>query len=455
MFGADATTIANSNVDGILVTYSDYIVIRNFEITNVHRGVHFYIQSNHCEVSETYVHNNVLYYSDGVSINTCDSVYVHHNIYAWNYYSGAVVNNSSNVRFINNTIVYSQGLPFGPNGILFNQYCANLQIINNIVAFNDNDGVESVVYQTGANVSYNLNYGNGGQAWINIPVGVGNIYVDPLFTMSPPSYFSLQFSSPCINAGDPSILDPDGTCSDIGALYYPMVFGGNVTIDLNPINPPIIIPAQGGSFSFDVTIQNDTSGQALFDGWTMMDCPNGYVYGPIILRQNLILAIGGQINRNLTMNIPAYAMPGTYTMNGYVGEYPDTVYSTDSFTFEKLEADGYYSKEGTWSISGWGEDETFDIPMVFAPENYNLKLSSSPNPFNPETSIDYALPQAGEVTLKAYDVLGREVAMIYSGYQTSGFHTMVWNAQDLPSGIYFVHLSSNNDNAVKRVLLMK
>ncbi len=89
------------------------------------------------------------------------------------------------------------------------------------------------------------------------------------------------------------------------------------------------------------------------------------------------------------------------------------------------------------------------VPMAFSLEqNY-------PNPFNPSTTIRYALPDAGRVLLKVYDMTGREVATLVDGTQERGEYSVAWNGAVLPSGIYFYHLQTGTHSAVKRMALVK
>ena len=88
------------------------------------------------------------------------------------------------------------------------------------------------------------------------------------------------------------------------------------------------------------------------------------------------------------------------------------------------------------------------------PQQFQLQ-QNYPNPFNPTTKIEYQLPVAGHVTLKVYDVLGREVQTLVNEGQNAGNHSITFNAINLPSGIYLYRLQSGNYNAAKKLLFLK
>jgi len=88
------------------------------------------------------------------------------------------------------------------------------------------------------------------------------------------------------------------------------------------------------------------------------------------------------------------------------------------------------------------------------PSNYRL-LQNYPNPFNPSTNIKYDLPKEGLVTLRVYDILGKEVKTLVNEFERAGTYKITFNASDLPSGIYFYRLSSKNFNQVKKFILLK
>lgn len=68
-----------------------------------------------------------------------------------------------------------------------------------------------------------------------------------------------------------------------------------------------------------------------------------------------------------------------------------------------------------------------------------------PNPFNPTTTISYYLPEAGNLEIKVFDMLGREVVRLFDGYQSSGYKSINFNAASNPSGVYFCKLNYSNN----------
>ena len=78
-----------------------------------------------------------------------------------------------------------------------------------------------------------------------------------------------------------------------------------------------------------------------------------------------------------------------------------------------------------------------------------------PNPFNPSTTINYSIPKAGLVTLKVYDVLGKEVATLVNEEEPSGNYHVQFNTSKLASGVYLYRLSEGNSVMTKKLILLK
>lgn len=94
------------------------------------------------------------------------------------------------------------------------------------------------------------------------------------------------------------------------------------------------------------------------------------------------------------------------------------------------------------------------IHTVEIPNQYSLS-QNYPNPFNPTTTIKYGIPKAGIVTLKIYDLLGREVTTLVNERKDPGVYNVDFNATNLASGIYLYKITSGDFSAVKKMMLVK
>jgi plastocyanin len=91
---------------------------------------------------------------------------------------------------------------------------------------------------------------------------------------------------------------------------------------------------------------------------------------------------------------------------------------------------------------------------VSQPDRF-LVEQNYPNPFNPTTTIRYTLPQNGLVTVKVFNILGKELATVVNGVESAGFHEVQFDAANLPSGIYFYRVQDRNFTQTKKMLLLK
>ncbi|MEX2189330.1 MAG: ice-binding family protein [Bacteroidota bacterium] len=98
------------------------------------------------------------------------------------------------------------------------------------------------------------------------------------------------------------------------------------------------------------------------------------------------------------------------------------------------------------------------VPKVTIPEGFTLS-QNYPNPFNPSTMIEYTLEKTAQVSLKVYNLLGREVATLVNGRQEAGSYTVAFNANkgpiSLSSGVYFYRLEAGSFISTKKLILMK
>jgi len=94
------------------------------------------------------------------------------------------------------------------------------------------------------------------------------------------------------------------------------------------------------------------------------------------------------------------------------------------------------------------------MPPEELPKSYSL-YQNFPNPFNPATTIKYALVENSYVTLKIYDIVGREVKTLVSANQPAGTYLIDFNAENLASGVYFYKLVANGFTDAKKMILVK
>jgi hypothetical protein len=95
------------------------------------------------------------------------------------------------------------------------------------------------------------------------------------------------------------------------------------------------------------------------------------------------------------------------------------------------------------------DDEPLAVPSAFA------SLNNYPNPFNPQTTIHFEIPQTGHVTIEVYDIQGRKLSTLYDGISSAGKHDLIWNAANQPSGIYFCRMTIENESVSKMITLLK
>ncbi len=172
---------------------------------------------------------------------------------------------------------------------------------------------------------------------------------------------------------------------------------------------------------------------------------------------------------------------GTGTISGIEGSGNDywyvrgtTIYrSTDlgttwtlSHTHTAAQNDISLAPDGAGCMTGWSCGATGTIakmtgvpvavndPTSNIPTAYKLE-QNYPNPFNPTTNITFALPIAGNVELKVYDILGKEVASIVSGNLNAGTHIVPFDASALASGIYIYKINTGSFTDSKKMVLIK
>jgi hypothetical protein len=114
---------------------------------------------------------------------------------------------------------------------------------------------------------------------------------------------------------------------------------------------------------------------------------------------------------------------------------------------------------GWWNVASWTytwiSDDVTDVNDNPAAVNTFNLAQNYPNPFNPSTQIQYSIAEAGLVSIKVFDILGRQVAELVNQNQSAGTYTVNFNAQNLSTGVYIYKIESGSFQASRKMVLMK
>lgn len=108
----------------------------------------------------------------------------------------------------------------------------------------------------------------------------------------------------------------------------------------------------------------------------------------------------------------------------------------------------------TMLLKGHAVTKEMDLQGSLKVDSYSI-FQNYPNPFNPSTTISYQIPKASKVTLKIYDILGKEVAVLVNGYKEMGRYSVQFNASKLPSGTYIYEIRANDFVKSGKMMLLK
>jgi hypothetical protein len=149
-------------------------------------------------------------------------------------------------------------------------------------------------------------------------------------------------------------------------------------------------------------------------------------------------------NTLVTLQWDARLVPATLVMTDNTSGTEISLNSGKSYTFDNEGTRTFTINARTTAVN-----ENGTTPTSFKLEqNY-------PNPFNPTTIISFSLPSRSFVSLKVFDLMGREVATLVSEELSAGNHFRQWNATDMPSGIYFYRLQADRFTETKGLILLR
>lgn len=312
------------------------------------------------------------------------------------------------------------GIPFGPLGINdpdqnlnVGAVFARLDITSAIPDFVPNTGHGTIGSDTG------VSWIRQSQSGVTIPAGDSASVIVSVLAARPSGHHEalLKFNA----TGNPTVLMP----------IQMDVIGLNAIIHLSATSfRDTVMP--GESTSLDITLSNSGNTELV---WAIADTA-----GTPWLSTSPAFGI---VN-------PGATGQATITMNS-TGLNPGNVYSSHLLIASNDLSNGtiLFPVFLHVATSSSARDQEPVVPHI-------LKLYQNfPNPFNPSTSISFDLPQAGPVSLKVLDILGREVSTVVRQPLTAGFYAFRFDAENLASGMYFYRLETPGISVTRSMLLLR
>jgi hypothetical protein len=171
--------------------------------------------------------------------------------------------------------------------------------------------------------------------------------------------------------------------------------------------------------------------------------------GDWILAYNADKVIGSRQWAGSMIDVPAMGNDGSDYTKGYIekGGVP---------SFKILRGEKLIDLEG--DVPSWDNNQLYMVSTLTEanplPETFILN-KAYPNPFNPTTTLSFAIPVDSEVTLSIYNMQGRLVSTLIEGNMKAGYHTVQWNADSYSSGVYFVKMYAGNYTNTQKLMLVK
>ncbi len=144
--------------------------------------------------------------------------------------------------------------------------------------------------------------------------------------------------------------------------------------------------------------------------------------------------------------------PGEISANGEYSWAPTPSQAGKSYVLMVEVSDGELTAVSTKTVKV--SDTVTGVEEDGIPRDFKL-LQNFPNPFNPTTTIKYAVPKEAHVKLTVYNVLGQEIAVLVNGLKSAGYHTVNFDASNLNTGMYIYKLEAGDFTSIKKMILMK
>ena len=255
----------------------------------------------------------------------------------------------------------------------------------------------------------------------------------------------------------------------------------SVTDGWNMVSVPLVVTdarktslfwtATSGAFDYESgyfvkdTLENGKGYWLKFSGDQTVDITGSVLErdtADVLARWNIIGSISGPVAVTSIVSDP----PGMHTSDffGYGAGYStaDTIWPGKAY-WVKVSEDGklVLSTSGLSTAAGRIRIlPTAELPPLPPPTKGEMPKAYAldqnyPNPFNPSTVVSYALPFGGHVTLKVFNILGQEVARLVEGIRQAGYNSVVFEAGNLPSGIYIYRLTAGDFSQVRKMVVLR
>jgi hypothetical protein len=377
VFYRDSTTLADGDYGGgIYCAYCSnlFIVNNTFDSNSAYRGgaIHCARSENITVRGNTVSHNRSVESGAGIRFQRASGLISENLVYEnWNTHGGGGNGAGIYCRNCDSTTVVERNIVWGNHAARFGGgiYCrdATPLIINNTIALNDagssgggiccrengnpklvnnvlwNDSLltestrcfsemslvlfcdDTSCYPCTLTVSYSDV--EGGQASVRVDSlcvlnwEEGNLDSLPLFVGPEPRWhdFHLRWHSPCIDAGDTSLIDPDSTRSDIGRFYFNQAVPG--IIELYPYDTPIFVPSGGDTIYYDRWAYDFSDDTLTVDIWSYLYFSGTGVYDTLYEAYNVAIPPHDSVGQDSVSAVISDSSPsGTYTVVAYIGE---------------------------------------------------------------------------------------------------------------------------------------
>jgi hypothetical protein len=234
--------------------------------------------------------------------------------------------------------------------------------------------------------------------------------------------------------------------AELTVLSFSTGGSGQVFLGCQALTPVV---CRGKSFYLKLVVTNDTGGEIsgilIFSGYSGYDCDPAAVLVSIPRDRSYA---PGTTEQHYFFKVPSAVMPGQYSVSvsGSLGGH-------DLFccmNFDIIQCQPWRSGDSReWELVGVDRESEGSLRAC-------ASLSRSyPNPFNASTVIEYQLPEAGAVKLEIHNILGEKVATLAKGQEEAGYKSVIWDASEVSSGLYFCKLTVGDYTETKRMMVVR